>query len=250
MIRNIYLKGELGKLFGEKWKLAADTVAECMHGIDVQRDNKLKEYLATAHEKGIVFTVQRGEEFLDYENLQMELGEDDLIITPVPAGSGNKLLKVIVGFALLVSGAWIAMGGLAEIGLIAAATQGSWTAVAISTAVTMVGSVLLNSGVAEYMAPKKPGNQTDSFLFNGPVNNAKQGIPVPLAYGQILVGGSTISFQFTDEITDYPGFVFESGSSTSYTYEGPYRSWSAPVSSNTTPSGVKEQAPSGLRYVP
>ena len=248
MIRNIYLKGELGKLFGEKWKLAADTVAECMHGIDVQRDNKVKEYLATAHEKGIVFTVQKGEEFLDYENLQMELGENDLIITPVPAGSANKLLKVIVGFALLVAGGMIAAGALATAGGLFAA--GSFSAVALATAVTMVGSVLLNSGVAEYMAPKKPGNQTDSFLFNGPVNNAKQGIPVPLAYGQILAGGSTISFQFTDEITDYPGFVFESGSSTSYAYEGPYRSWSAPVSSNTTPSGIKEQAPSGLRYVP
>lgn len=246
MIRNIYLKGELGKLFGEKWKLAADTVAECMHGIDVQRDNKLKEYLATAHEKGIVFTVQKGEEFLDYENLQMELGENDLIITPVPAGSGNKLLKVILGFALLVlGGALVISTGGAALGSFAGFMQ-----FAGAMAVGMVGSVLLNSGVAEYMAPKKPGSQTDSFLFNGPVNNVKQGIPVPLAYGQILVGGSTISFQFTDEITDYPGFVFESGSSTSYAYEGPYRSWSAPVSSNSTPSGIKEQTPSGLRYVP
>lgn len=249
MIRNIYLKGELGKLFGEKWRLAAETVAECMHGIDVQRDNKLKEYLMTAHENGIVFTVQRGEEFLDYENLQMELGEDDLIITPVPAGSANKFLKVIVGFALLVTGAWIAMGGLATAGGLF--TAGSWSAVALSTAVTMVGSVLLNSGVAEYMAPKKPGDTTDSFLFSGPVNNVKEGLPVPLAYGQVLVGGSTISFGFTNAMSTYPGFVFESGSDVSYpssTY--PYQSWVPTISENTTPTGVKPQSPLSINFVP
>ena len=246
MIRNIYLKGELGKLFGEKWRLAAETVAECMHGIDVQRDNKLKEYLMTAHENGIVFTVQRGEEFLDYENLQMELGKDDLIITPVPAGSANKLLKVIVGFALLVTGAWVA-----TLALGASTTLGTIGYLAASTALTMVGSVLLNSGVAEYMAPKKPGDTTDSFLFNGPANNIKQGVPVPLAYGQVLVGGSTISFQFTDAMSHYPGFVFSSGSSPSYTSSArTYRSWVPEVHTNTTPTGIEPQSPRHIHYVP
>ena len=246
MIRNIYLKGELGKLFGEKWRLAAETVAECMHGIDVQRDNKLKEYLMTAHENGIVFTVQRGEEFLDYENLQMELGEDDLIITPVPAGSANKLLKVIVGFALLVTGAWVA-----TLALGATTTLGTIGYLAGATALTMVGSVLLNSGVAEYMAPKKPGDATDSFLFDGPANNVKEGLPVPLAYGQVLVGGSTISFGFTNAMSTYPGFVFESGSNVSYpssTY--PYQSWVPTISENTTPTGVKPQSPLSINFVP
>lgn len=242
MIRNIYLKGELGKLFGEKWRLAAETVAECMHGIDVQRDNKLKEYLMTAHEKGIVFTVQKGEEFLDYDNLQMELGKEDLIITPVPAGSANKLLKVIVGFALLVTGAWIAMGSL---GL------GAWTTALLATTVTMVGSVLLNSGIAEYMAPKKPGDTNDSFLFNGPVNNVKEGLPIPLAYGQVLVGGSTISFGFTNAMSTYPGFVFESGSDVSYASSAyPYQSWVPTISENTTPTGVKPQSPLSINFVP
>jgi len=245
MIRNIYLKGELGKLFGEKWRLAAETVAECMHGIDVQRDNKLKEYLMTAHENGIVFTVQRGEEFLDYENLQMELGEDDLIITPVPAGSANKLLKVIVGFALLVTAAFfmpaaVALGGVK-----------GFLAVGGLMAVSMVGAALLNSGVAEYMAPKKPGDATDSFLFNGPANNVKEGLPVPLAYGQVLVGGSTISFGFTNAMSTYPGFVFESGSNVSYPSSAiPYQSWVPTISENTTPTGVKPQSPLSINFVP
>jgi predicted phage tail protein len=149
-----------------------------------------------------MFTVQKGKEFLDYDNLQMNLGENDLIITPVPAGSANKLLKVIVGFVLMVVGAAFMMGMLGLSG---------WAAVAAGVAAGMAGSMLLNSGMAEYMAPKKPGEQNDAFLFDGPVNTVKEGLPVPLAYGQVLVGGATISFGFTDrEVSSASGFTFSS----------------------------------------
>ena len=73
MTRTIYLNGKMGELFGKVWKLNAATVAECMHGIDCQREGKLKKYLLDCTEKGIMFTVQRGEEFLDYDNLQMNI---------------------------------------------------------------------------------------------------------------------------------------------------------------------------------
>lgn len=237
MTRTIYLQGKMGELFGKVWNLNAATVRECMHGIDCQREGKLKQYLLDCTEQGINFTVQRGEEFLDYDNLQMELGKDDLIITPIPAGSGNKLLKVIVGFALLVTGAWIAAGAL-ELGALATAT--------LATAVTLVGSVLLNSGVAEYMAPKSPGDTGDAFLFDGPVNTVKQGVPVPLAYGQILAGGGTISFGFTDTaVNSHRGFTFGSstGGTTSTGTQSPPNSGVAKIAEASTPSGVSSQVP-------
>ena len=240
MTRTIYLQGKMGKLFGEVWNLNAATVRECMHGIDCQREGKLKQYLLDCTEQGINFTVQRGEEFLDYDNLQMNLGKDDLIITPIPAGSGNKLLKVIVGFALLVTGAYLAslaggLSGLAKFGMLAA-----------STAVTLVGSVLLNSGVAEYMAPKSPGDTGDSFLFDGPVNTTKQGVPVPLAYGQILAGGGTVSFGFTDTaVNSHRGFTFGSstGGTTSTGTQSPPNSGTAIIAEASTPLGVSAQRP-------
>ena len=202
MTRTIYLHGKMGELFGEVWNLNAATVAECMNGIDCQREGKLKEYLLDCTEKGIMFTVQKGKEFLDYDNLQMNLGENDLIITPVPAGSKNKLLKVIVGFTLMVVGAMLTMGLIGP---------GGWAMVAAGMATGMAGSMILNSGMAEYMMPKKPGDKNDAFLFDGPVNTVKEGLPVPLAYGQILVGGATISFGFTDrEVSSASGFTFSS----------------------------------------
>ena len=146
-----------------------------------------------------------------------------------------------VGFALLVAGAYIATlaasatGFGAKIGLLAA-----------STAVTLVGSVLLNSGVAEYMAPKSPGDTGDAFLFDGPVNTVKQGIPVPLAYGQILAGGGTISFGFTDTaVNSHRGFTFGSstGGTTSTGTQSPPNSGTAIIAEASTPLGVSAQRP-------
>ena len=181
---------------------------------------------------------QRGEELLDYDNLQMNLGKDDLIISPVPAGSANKLLKVIVGFALMVIGAALMMAG-------------GWLALAAGMAVGMVGSALLNSGVAEYMAPKKPGEKGDAFLFDGPVNTTKQGVPVPLAYGQLLVGGATISFGFTDdEVTSASGFTFSS--STGGTYSAsigtPPNSATPIISESTTPATIPAAKPEHIDW--
>jgi predicted phage tail protein len=246
MTRTIYLNGKMGELFGEVWKLNAATVAECMHGIDCQREGKLKQYLLDCTEKGIMFTVQRGKEFLDYDNLQMNLAEDDLIITPVPAGSGNKLLKVIVGFALLVLGGWAALAAAG-----AATTAGAIGYMALATAAGLIGSALLNSGMAEYMAPKKPGEQGDAFLFDGPVNNTKQGIPVPLAYGQLMVGGTPIAFGFTDrETTASSGFTFKSGTSVAYATDGqfPPNSGVSVIAEETTPSTVAAQKPVSIDW--
>jgi predicted phage tail protein len=244
MTRTIYLQGKMGELFGDVWNLNAATVAECMHGIDCQREGKLKQYLMDCTEKGIKFTVQRGKELLDYDNLQMNLGEDDLIISPVPAGSGNKLLKVIVGFALMVTAAYLmatgnfagAAGVLKFAGLMA---------------VGMIGSALLNSGVAEYMAPKKAGEKGDAFLFDGPVNNIKEGIPVPLAYGQVLVGGATISFGFSDhEVSSSSGFRFSqsTGGVYSSSTSSPPNSSTAIAAESTTPASIPAQVSESIDW--
>jgi len=241
MTRTIYLQGKMGELFGDVWNLNAATVAECMHGIDCQREGKLKQYLLDCTEKGIKFTVQRGKELLDYDNLQMDLGEEDLIISPVPAGSGNKLLKVIVGFVLLLASAGMMAGAMTVSATTGAVSVSSYGALAAGMALSMVGSVLLNQGIAEYMAPKQGMEKGDAFLFDGPVNTTKQGIPVPLAYGQLLVGGATISFGFTDtEVTSASGFTFSNSTGGVYSASAstPPNSGTAITAESTTPASI------------
>jgi predicted phage tail protein len=219
MTRTIYLNGKMGELFGSKWNLNAATVREAMHGIDCQREGKLKKYLIDCTEKGIHFTVQKGKEFLDYENLQMELGENDLIITPVPAGSLSKLGKIIVGIALMALGFYL--GGVAG-GLTGLAKAGTYFAAA---AAMVAGGYLTNAGIAEYLAPKDPTQAAEGYLFEGPSNNAKQGIPVPLCYGQLIVGGAPMTFGFTGETNrpssfTYAGKGYASTSTPPRSYDG------------------------------
>ena len=187
----------MGKLFGEVWRLNAATVKEAMNGIDVQREGKLKQYLIECTEKGIEFSVQRGEDYLDYDNLQMNLGEDDIIITPLPQGAGktSSRIKAIVGVALMI------------VGFLMPGDAGTKAKV-IKLGVMLLGSILATQGITELMTPKSPSKSKDGYLFNGPENTVKQGIPVPLCYGELIVGGAPVNFGFIGDLTRPSGYTF------------------------------------------
>ena len=91
MTRNIIFKGRMGELFGEVHRLNVKTVQEAVHAIDTMKGG-LRKYLIDCTENDIYFTVQKGEEFLDYDTLDLELHEEDIIITPVPRGALSKLM--------------------------------------------------------------------------------------------------------------------------------------------------------------
>ena len=89
----------------------------------------LCKYFATAHEDGIGFTVVQAGEFLDYDELALPLGQNDLVITPVITGSGGRGLGKILLGAALIGASFFSLGtsaglgvafskGLAKVGLI------------------------------------------------------------------------------------------------------------------------------------
>ena len=67
---------------------------------------------------------------------------------------------------------------------------------------------MLLGGVAQLLAPdvdsgdpqtyEKPEAKA-SFLFNGPVNTAEQGGPVPLVYGRVITGSHVVSSGLSTE---------------------------------------------------
>ena len=92
----------MGELFGEVHRLNVKTIQEAVHAIDTMKGG-LKRYLVDCTENGINFTVQRGEEFIGHEEIGLELGKNDIIISPIPAGAGlSDFVKVIIGIALIV----------------------------------------------------------------------------------------------------------------------------------------------------
>ena len=203
----------MGELFGEVNRLNVKTVQEAMRAIDTMKGG-LRTYLLDCTENGIEFTVQKGEDFMDYDNLAMELGKDDIIISPVPAGSGSDIVKTIIGIALIVASFFVP--GLGPI-----------TQAQMGAAVFTLGVNLALMGIIEMtMDDPEEINEDTSTLFNGPINNTKSGVPVPLCFGEMEVGGAVVNFGFTDtRIRGNQGYTFiskgtNSGSATGGTTGG------------------------------
>jgi predicted phage tail protein len=75
---------------------------------------------------------------------------------------------------------------------------------AAASALGFVGLSLAISGVAQALSPAPVQSTTttergrdaakfESFTFSGIVNTAKQGLPVPIAYGRVFVGSAVLS---------------------------------------------------------
>ncbi len=143
--------------------------------------------------------------------------KDTVIITPVPAGSGKGLGKLLGGLAILAAMFFIpgsaslfttAGSSLSGFGLTSSQVLGATTSTgAFKTAVIglntlgagvmMLGTNLAIAGLTEMSAPD-PGNMTSdpSYLFNGAQQNIEQGQPVPVLYGKVKIGGTPIGQGF------------------------------------------------------
>jgi predicted phage tail protein len=216
---HVKLMGELGEKFGTDWHMATSSFRDIFKLIDCQTEG-FKHYILECAEKGIDFDVLNGDEFLeDGYAFLLESPKDTIVITPKAAGAGGlgDALKIIVGAVLIWFGAgWVAnqawavettelimtVGGetikhtVPSGGLTTAGTVAQW-------GITTLGVGLAMSGVIGYMTPESPSEAGDSYLFDGPQNNTKQGVPVPLLYGQLIVGGAITNFGFIDSKISY-----------------------------------------------
>jgi len=199
-MQKVHLIGDIAK-FGSHWETECRTIPDIFKLIECQTPG-FRKYLVEAAESGIGYEIRRGEEFVTEDTLFLSLGKEDIIITEVPAGAksgGAKLLAAAAIVALFVmfpetfiatqnvmtpAGAVPIPVGLTTPGLIAAS-------VAVNLAL---------AGITQLLAPGPEvdsAESNESYLFNGPVNTAKQGIPVPVAYGELIVGGAPISINYS-----------------------------------------------------
>ena len=207
--------GEMGDKFGSEWECVDTNVRDILKCINVQTEG-LQEYLLDCHMKNIEFSVQSGDTLIEeFPELYLNIAREELIITPVPAGSGKGLGKLITGLLLLAAfffmpgigtaltsgggaGASVAAGGAAGgISVSTALASGASLNLA-GSAVMMLGANLALMGLAEMSAPD-PDETTDdpSYLFNGAQNHIDQGKPVPLLYGELTIGGAPIYQGYT-----------------------------------------------------
>ena len=125
-------------------------------------------------------------------NLHLPTGSDDEIrIVPVISGAGfwKSFGKFFLG-AALVTAAFFMPGSTLSL-------LGNTFSVA-GTAALSVGSALVLSSIADVISPppKTPDFDDDprnNYAFSGQTNISREGVPVPVVYGETVVGSLVIS---------------------------------------------------------
>jgi predicted phage tail protein len=189
MLRKIKLYGKLAKFIGHR-VLEAD-VASAAEAVRFLLANwpELERHMSDQH-----YRVSVGSYDLLAEELNDPAGAAPISFVPVVAGAGavGRIIAgvAIIAFAIVTAGA----------GLIAGLGLGFGASTAIS--IGLVGASLVLGGVAQLLTPvpkaPKSGKDTDddprkSYSFSGIQNTSRQGTPVPIVYGETIVGSVTIS---------------------------------------------------------
>ena len=266
----VKLLGELGERYGTDWTSGHKSVRDILKLIDCQTEG-FKEYLAECHEKGVQFTIQNGDEFMEADLNEMALNnlKDTVIITPIPAGSGKGMKKLIAGLlliaafffipglgGLMIQGTAVSGGALAggvtaagtsstllvggQMGMSAASALAAGASLStLGSMVLMLGTNLALVGLAEMQMPD-PGEMTSdpSFLFNGANSNIEQGQPVPVLYGTMKIGGTPLSQGFKAGELKNTVYNLANASATAQTYFGDGNSTYAVGGSSSADDGT------------
>lgn len=179
-LKTIKLYGKLGAKFGRVHQLAVANAAEAVRALCVLLPG-FESHLANAPGGYAVFY---GKQNLAPDQLGHPSGSDDIRIAPVPAGAkSGGIFSVVLGAVLVVAGFWT--GG---------------TTTKLGMGLLMGGAGLAIGGAMMMLSPQAPGTasadssaNSSSYGFNGAVNTEAQGNPVPLLYGELIVGSAVIS---------------------------------------------------------
>lgn len=201
MIRDIYLHGSLAEKFVSKLSVEVSSVAEAIRAIEANF-NGFYAYILNNCTEGLHIKV--GDVYRDTTTLLDPLTAEDIHIIPAISGSGKVGTIIVAAFLI-----WATWGAAAAAAPGASAAAGSTYAgslaygagMSASTAaiVGQFGVGLLMSGISQLLfAPPKAEVQeaaenTPNTYFNGAVNTIAQGHPVPVGYGELIVGSAVIS---------------------------------------------------------
>ncbi len=198
----ITLYGELGEKVGKSWNLDVSSVSEALHAIETIGGGKLFKFLSRQDQRMAKYRVLiNGEDFVSTEKLDSldkveKVSESNLVlkqdlktveIVPVLEGQ-NNILNIVLGVLLIFTAFAIAgfsFGALSP----------------VSVGLIVIGIGLIASGIMGMLS--RPPEFEDfrdigkggklSYLFNGPSNVVKEGGPMPVGYGRLLVGSQVIS---------------------------------------------------------
>lgn len=187
MLKTIKVYGSLAKFLGQKvFRAAVSTPVEAISFLRANFQG-LAAHMAAYDYKVLVGTLelQAGS---NPEQLGYPTGRDEAIsIVPVIGGAGGQGTgAILAGVALVAAAVFIPGLGLGLTG-------------ATVTKVGLIGGGLVLTGISEMLTPVpetpsfESDPQSDPASFSGIQNVGRQGVPVPVVYGETLVGSVVIS---------------------------------------------------------
>lgn len=212
-MRTIYFYGALEERYGPSLQFEVDTVQEFVRAMQANFGD-FYEQIREGYYDIIRGETKESDDYIQEDRLTFSLGSADLHVVPVLAGAGNNkgLFMAIIGVALIATGVGAALtpalagaSGTAGASGAAAGFGGSFFGGSLGSFLTFgriasFGFSLLLGGISSMLAPKikapgaqAPVDKAESFGFQGAINNAAQGGPVPIVYGRMLVGSTVIS---------------------------------------------------------
>jgi len=182
MLSKIKLYGKLAKFIGHR-VLEADiaSAAEAVRFLVVNFPG-LEQHMAEQH-----YRVSVGNYDLSEDELHHPSGQQQISIVPVIVGAG-AVGRILAGAALIIASIFIP--GSAMI-----------FGTAVKGLVFGLGASLALGGVAQLLSPVPTlptGQDTQSdprksYSFSGIQQVSRQGVPVPIVYGETIVGSVVVS---------------------------------------------------------
>jgi len=205
MEKEIRLYGPLAKFIGQRKFLAEISSAGEAVRMLLANFPGLERHMADQHYKVIVDGYESSLDQIHYP------ASETIKIVPVIGGAGGPTGQILAGIGLIAAA--IITGGIASAGVTLGGFMGIGT---VGTAVAAIGASLVLGGVAQLLSPTpqiaqigpasmNPGggrNTTsegtemdpqESYSFSGIQNTSRQGTPVPVVYGETIVGSVVIS---------------------------------------------------------
>lgn len=195
MLRKVKLYGELAKFLGQKtFEAEVYSAAQAIRFLVVNFP-QLEAHMSDRYYKVSVGDWEIKEEEIHYPN-----GQEDIKIVPIVGGEGGRgvgrflLGAAFIGIGIASGGAAFGAGGFTGVGFLGGATA----------IVGNIGIALALSGLSQMLTPVENIKEEEqdprrSFNFSGIQNTSRAGVPVPVIYGQTMVGSIVVSANIENE---------------------------------------------------
>jgi predicted phage tail protein len=194
MLREIRVYGQLAKFLGRrKFMAAVDSAAEAIRFL-LANYPQVERHMC---QDGRHYRVIVGGHSVGMEELHGPAGSNAIKIVPVIGGAGGGVGQIIAGVALVAAAIFIPGLGLGLAG-------------SVVTKIGILGGALILGGISQaltptptlstsstYSGPQGTANTEmdpqKSYSFSGIQNTSRAGVPLPLAFGEVICGSVVIS---------------------------------------------------------